>query len=84
MAMDRKETVKVLREILSECDGSLSMSSVSISPIALTKAECSSFELKINCALDDYLRKCIDAVLERHKLAMRDLGSSFIICGPGI
>jgi hypothetical protein len=32
--MDRKEAVKVLREILSECEGSLLMSSVSISSIA--------------------------------------------------
>jgi len=82
MAMDRKEAVKVLREILSECDGSLSLSTVSISPIALTKTEDSSFELKINCALDDYLRKCIRPVLERHKLAMKESGGSFVIYRP--
>jgi hypothetical protein len=82
MAMDRKETVKVLREILSECDGSLSMSSVSISPIALTKAECSSFELKINCSLDGYSRKCISAVLEKHKLAMKEIANSVTIYRP--
>lgn len=78
MAMDRREAVKVLREILSECGSSLLMSSVSISPIAPNMGG-SSFELKINCMLDDYLRKCIDAVLERNKLAMRDLGNAVVI-----
>jgi len=82
MAMDRHEAVKVLREILSECDGSLSMSNVSISQVGPVKEEGSSFELKINCKLDDFLRKCIGAVLEKYTLAMKDLGNSFIIYRP--
>ena len=82
MAMDRHEAVKVLREILSECDGSLSMSSVSISQIGSVKEEWSSFELKINCKLDDYLRKCICAVLEKHKLAIKEVDSAFIVYCP--
>ena len=83
MAMDRKEATKVLREILGECDGSLLMSGVSISPIYPRGAEGSSFELKINCALDDYLRKCINAVLVRHKLTMKELGKSIVIFHSG-
>jgi hypothetical protein len=79
MAMERHEAVRVLREILGECDGALLMSCVSISPIAPFRAEGSSFELKINCVLDDYLRKCINAVLEKHKLAIKELGSAFIV-----
>ena len=82
MAMERQEAVKVLREILGECDGSLLMNSVSISAIGPTKVEGSSFELKINCSLDDYLRKCIGAVLERHKLAMKEIANSVIIYRP--
>jgi len=82
MAMERQEAVKVLREILGECDGSLLMISVSISPIGPTKVEGSSFELKINCSLDDYLRKCIGAVLERHKLAMKEMPNSVTIYRP--
>jgi hypothetical protein len=62
MAMERQEAVKVLSEI-SECDGSLLMISVSISPIGPTKVEVSSFELKINCSLDDYSLKCIGQFL---------------------
>ena len=76
MAMDRQEAAKVLREILGECDGSLLMSSVSISPVAPTRAEGSSFELRINCGLDDYLRRCINTVLERHKLANKSRHAS--------
>lgn len=83
MAMDRQEAVKVLREILGECDGSLLMSCVSLSPVVPTRAEESSFELRIDCGLDDYLRKYINAVLEIHKLAMKELGSSFVIFSPG-
>jgi hypothetical protein len=80
--MQRSEAVKVLREILGECDGLLLMNSVSVSPMGLTKAEGTSFELKINCSLDDYLRKCIGAVLERHKLAMKEIANSIIIYRP--
>jgi len=79
MAMDRREATKVLREILSECDGSLLMSNVSITPISPSRAEESFFELKINCELDDYLRKCIYNVLEKHKLTMNELEKSFVI-----
>jgi hypothetical protein len=82
VAMNRQEAVKVLQEIIGECDGSLSMSSVSLSPIALNKAPSSSFELRINCRLDDSLRTCINAVLERHKLAMKELGASLVIYRP--
>jgi hypothetical protein len=82
MAMERQEAVKVLREILGECDGSLLMSCVSLSPIVPAKAKGSSFELKINCSLDDFLRKCIGAVLERHKLVMKEIANSITIYRP--
>jgi hypothetical protein len=82
MAMDRQEAASVLREILGECDGSLLMNCVSLSPIAPNRMGRSSFELRINCGLDDYLRKCIDAVLDRHKLAMKELGDKVVIYRP--
>lgn len=82
MATDRKEAVKVLREILSECEGALLMSSVSISSIAPSRTEDSSFELKINCVLDNYLRKRINTILERNKLAIKELDNSVVIYRP--
>jgi hypothetical protein len=81
--MDRHEAVKVLREILSECDGALLMSSVSLLLVSPDRGKnSSSFELRIGCCLDDYLRKCISAVLEKHNLAIRELGSSVVIYSP--
>ena len=84
MAMDRQEAARVLREILRECDGSLLMSSVSILRVGQNSGESSSFELRINCVLDDCLRKCISDVLERHNLAMKELESSVIIYRPSV
>ena len=37
--MDRQEAVKVLHEILGECDGSLLMSCVSLSRVVPNRAE---------------------------------------------
>ena len=82
MAMDRQEASMVLREILGECDGSLLMSCVSLSPVTPTGAEGSSFELRISCRLDSYLRRCINDVIQRRKLAMKELGTSVIIYSP--
>ena len=80
--MNRQEAAKVLREILGECDGSLLMSCVSLLPVPPAEANTSSFELRINCWLDDYLRKCIKSVIERHKLAMKELGNAVVIYRP--
>jgi hypothetical protein len=82
MAMDRQEATRVLHEILGECDGSLLMSCVSLSPVTTTSAESSSFELKISCGLDDYIRECINNVIQRRKLAMKELGTSVTIFSP--
>ena len=81
--MKRQEATKILRELMGECQSSLLMSCVSLSLAVPNRAEGSSFELKINCGLDDYLRKCIHAVVERHKLAMKELGSSVVIYRSG-
>ena len=77
--MDRKEAIKVLREIISECGGELLMSSVSLLPVAHSGTEGSFFELKIGCVLDDDLTKCFNTVLERNKLAIKELDNSVVI-----
>jgi hypothetical protein len=57
------------------------MSSVSLSPVLPTRTEETPFELKINCVLDEYLRKCINAVVERNKLTMKESSNAlFIFC----
>jgi hypothetical protein len=42
----------------------------------------SFFELRINSGLDNYLRKGINAVLDRHKLAMKELGDAVMMYHP--
>ena len=68
--MDRKEATKVLREILSQCEGKLLMNSVSLLPITQSGTK-DSFELKIDCVLDNDLRKCFKTVLEKNKLEIK-------------
>jgi hypothetical protein len=65
--MNRQEATSLLREFLIECDGSLMASSVSLSS---TGSE--NYQLNINCLLDDFLRKCINKIVERHQLKMRE------------
>jgi hypothetical protein len=79
MAMNRQEAARVLCEILGECDGSLLMSSVSLSPINQARTVDPAFELKINCPLDDFLRKCVKDVISRNKLSMKELENAVII-----
>jgi hypothetical protein len=69
-AMNRKEAISVLREVLEKCNGELSASSVSLSSI-----DPSNYQLTINCTLDNSLRKCVNTIAERHRLKIReDLG----------
>ncbi len=77
MAMDRKEATTVLREIIGECDGLLSLTCVSISPTPERRED--SFELRIHCDINAHLRKCISNVLKKHHLSMKESDSSMII-----
>jgi hypothetical protein len=72
--MNRKEATLVLRELLDECDGALLTSSVSLSPQAL-----GSYQLVINCQLDDFLRKCINTVAARRTLNVKEQGGTVTI-----
>jgi hypothetical protein len=80
MAMDRKEATMVLREIMGECDGLLLMTCVSLSPTAPIRDD--SFELRIHCGINDYLRRCINTVLQKHQLSMKESNSSLVIYNP--
>jgi hypothetical protein len=65
--MNRQEATTVLRELLTECNGALRASSVSLS-----SKDSGNYQLSINCLLDDSLRKCMDTIAERHRLKMRE------------
>jgi len=81
MAMNRKEATMVLREIMGECDGLLLMTCVSLSRTTQSKED--SFELRIHCGINDYLRKCMGTVLQKHKLSMKESDSSLVIYYAG-
>ena len=81
--MKRQEATKVLRELMGECQSSLLMSCVSLSSVdPHTLADSGSYELHISCEVNDYLRKCLNSVLERHKLAMKESIGSVVIYRP--
>jgi hypothetical protein len=77
MAMNRKEATMVLREIMGECDGLLLMTLRF--PITNSPKKEDSFELRIHCGINDYLRKCIGTVLQKHQLSMKESDSSLVI-----
>jgi len=72
--MNRQEAIAILREILLECDGALLGSSVYLS---LTSP--GSYQLGINCSLDDFLRKCISDVVKRHQLKVTEHDGKTVI-----
>jgi hypothetical protein len=78
--MDKKEAIVVLRDVLAECAGSLLERCVSLSPVKpKTLADYGRYEVRISCMVDDDLRRCINRVVNKHKLEMRQMGNVIII-----
>jgi hypothetical protein len=84
--MDQKEARLVLRDVLAECAGSLLDRCVSLSSVVpvnpKTLTDYNQYEVKISCMVDDDLRRCIDTVVNKHKLATRQVGNEVIIYRP--
>ena len=84
--MDQKEARLVLRDVLAECAGSLLDRCVSLSSVVpvnpKTLTDYNQYEVKISCMVDDDLRRCIDIVVNKHKLATRQVGNEVIIYHP--
>ncbi len=85
-AMDQKEAIVVLRDVLAECAGSLLERCVSLAPVVpvnpKTLTDYDQYEVHINCMVDDDLRRCINTVVNKHKLATRQQGNKVIIYRP--
>ena len=81
--MEQKEAIAVLRDVLAECTGSLLERCVSLSPVdPKTLTDYGHYEVRISCMVDDDLRRCINTVVSKHKLAMRQIGNEVIIYRP--
>ena len=71
--LDKKEALAVLHEILDECKESLVMTSVSLDSSHSNLASLASeFRIKMKCELDSYTRKCLNPILDKHKLALKE------------
>jgi len=84
--MDQKEARSVLRDVLAECAGSLLERCVSLSSVVpvnpKTLTDYNQYEVRISCMVDDDLRRCIETVVNKHKLATRQVGNEVIIYRP--
>ena len=82
--MYKKEAALVMHDVLTECAGSLLERCVSLVPVAAPKTleDYGRFEVHIACMVDDDLRRCIEAVVSKHKLAMRQTGNVIILFLP--
>ena len=67
--MNKSEALDVMHEILDALKETVSISSVSLdhSSHQISKHP-DDFQIKIKCNLDDYSRKCIQPILEKHNL----------------
>ena len=81
--LDQKEAIAVLRDVLAECAGSLLERCVSLSSVTpvnpKTLPDYNQYEVRISCMVDDDLRRCINTVVNKHKLAMRQEGNEVIL-----
>jgi hypothetical protein len=83
--MNREEALVVLRYLLNECAGSLLARCVSLVPVApKTLQDYGRYEVHIGCMVDDDLRRCINTVVNKHKLAMRQTGNTVILYRPKV
>jgi hypothetical protein len=82
--MDRKEALAVLHQINDECKEAILMFCVSIDSLnsQLTK-EGTRYLIKIKCDLDDYSRKCLNPILQRNGLSLKEENGFVIILKPG-
>ena len=84
--MEKKEAIAVLRDVLAECAGSLLERCVSLSSVvpanARTLMDYTRYEVRVSCMVDDDLRRCINIVVNKHKLSMRQVGNEVILYRP--
>ncbi len=73
----------VLRDVLAECAGSLLERCVLLVPVEPKALEdYGRYEVHIACMVDDDLRRCVNLVISKHKLALRQMGNRLILYRP--
>ena len=84
--MYKNEAALVMHDVLAECSGSLLERCVLLVPIAQPKTleDFGRFEVHISCMVDDDLRRCLDTVIRKHRLGMRQIGNIVILFRPKV
>ncbi len=78
--VDKKEAGMVMRDVLAECAGSILDRCVLLVPVVPHILEdYGQWEVHIACMVDDDLRRCINTVVAKHKLGMRQTGNVVIL-----
>jgi hypothetical protein len=77
--MDRGEALAVLHEILDASKESIMMNSVSLEnpPVSPSRGH----QIKINCTLDSTSKQCIEPILKKHKLSLKESEGFVVIQG---
>jgi hypothetical protein len=81
--VEKQEAMVVLHDVLTECAGALLAHCVLLVPVApKTLLNYDRFEVHIVCMVDDDLRHCVNTVVVKHKLALRQLGKVLVLYRP--
>ena len=81
--MEKQEAMVVLRDVLNECAGALLAHCVLLVPVApKTLLNYGHFEAHVACMVDDDLRHCVNAVVAKHKLALKQMGKILVLYRP--
>jgi hypothetical protein len=82
-AVNQKEAAVVVRDVLAECAGSIldrCVSLMQVRPInPKTLMDYDHYEVRIRCMVDDDLRRCINFIVGKHNLSMRQEGNEIIL-----
>ena len=68
--MDRAEALSVLHEIFEACKESIVMNSISLDDAQISPHQ--KVKIKINCNLDNASKQCIEPILKKHKLLLKE------------
>ncbi len=72
--MDKREALAVLEEIHSFCpkDWVLNCITINRPSSQISKADTEQYQIIMECELDRYSRRCLQPILEKHKLTMQE------------
>ena len=78
--MEKQEAMVVLRDVLNECAGALLAHCVLLVPVdPKTLLDYGHYEVHIVCMVDDDLRHCVNTVVAKHKLGLRQMGEVLVL-----